>query len=243
MNRLAVCTVAAAGAATIAVFDLVSAWTIQMSAPAFVVSVGLFGVAVVLYGWLLVIGVGERRRIIARAASSADVVNRAASRIRLSAIASIALTVLLFANCSASVSSGAPVYSGPMNDVPGFLRGSAEVLLPILLVIALAAALASVAEVYATSRQWRSAQRAAQAAIWSVVAIAFIAVVTVPVGFVFLTSQCFFGTSPGACAAGAASFTNVVLAGTFAVLLPYVLMLMRAVGSASATGPSSGDAA
>ena len=241
MNRLAVCRVSAAGAATIAVFDLVSAWTIQMSAPAFVVSVGLFGVAVVLYGWLLVIGVRERRRIIARAASSADVVNRAASRIRLSALASIALTVLLFANCSASASSGAPVYSGPMNDVPGFLRGSAEVLLPILLVIALAAALASAAEVYVTRRQWRSAQRAAQAAIWSVVAIAIVAVVTVPLGFVFLASQCFFATSPGACAAGAASFTNVFLAGTFALLLPYVLMVTRAFGSASTTGLSAGD--
>ena len=243
MNRLALCTVTAVGAAAIAVFDLVSAWTIQMGTPALVVSIGLFLVAVALYGSLLVFGIGERRRILASAASSADVAGRAASSIRLSALAAIALTVLLFANCSASVSPGPPTYAGPMNDVPGFLKGSAEVLLPILLVIALTAALASTAEMYSTRRQWRSAQKAAQAAIWSVVAIAIIAVVTVPAGFVFLASQCFFATSPGACSAGAASFTNVSMAGTFALLLPYVLLLMRALGSAASSGPSSGDTA
>jgi hypothetical protein len=243
MNRLAVCTVAALAAASIAVFDLVSAWTVQMGAPAFVLSIGLFLLAVVLYGSLLAVGVGERRRILAAASSGADVISRTASTIRLSALAAIAVTVLLFANCSASVSSGPPSYAGPMNDVPGFLKGSAEVLMPVLLVIALVAALASAAEFYTIRRQWRSAYRAAQAAVWSVVAIAIIAVVTVPVGFVFLGSQCFFGTSPGACAAGAASFTNLFLAGTFALLLPYVLLTMRTLASASSAGPTSGDTA
>lgn len=241
MNRLAVCTVAAVAAAAIAVFDLVSAWTIQGNGVALVVSLGLFVVAVTLYGALLVIGVGERRRTLARAANSVEVVGRAASSVRLSALAAIALTVLLFANCSASVSSGPPNYAGPMSDVSGFLRGSAEVLLPILLVIVLAAALASAAEVYAKRRQWRSAHKAAQAAIWSVVAIAIIAVVTVPVGFVFLTSQCFFASSQGACSAGAASFTNVFLAGTFALLLPYILLMMRALQSADSPAPGSGE--
>jgi hypothetical protein len=101
--------------------------------------------------------------------------------------------------------------------------------------------LASAAEVYARRRQWRSAHMAAQAAIWSVVAIAIIAVVTVPVGFVFLTSQCFFASSQGACSAGAASFTNVFLAGTFALLLPYILLMMRALQSAPAPGSGETD--
>jgi hypothetical protein len=241
MNRLAVCTLAALAAAAIAVFDLVSAWTIQMGGAALVVSLGLFVIAVALYGALLVMGVGERRRILASAANSIEVVGRAASSARLSAMAAIALSILLFANCSASVSSGPPNYAGPMNDISGFLRGSAEVLLPILLVIVLAAALASAAQVYATRRQWRSAHKAAQAAIWSVVAIAVIAVVTVPVGFVVLTSQCFFGTSPGACAAGAASFTNLFVAATFALLLPYVLVMMRALQSAASPSAGSGE--
>jgi hypothetical protein len=241
MNRLAVCTLVALAAAAIAVFDLVSAWTIQMGGAALVVSLGLFVIAVALYGALLVIGVGERRRTLASAANSIEVVGRAASSARLSAMAAIALSILLFANCSASVSSGPPNYAGPMNDISGFLRGSAEVLLPILLVIVLAAALASAAQVYATRRQWRSAHKAAQAAIWSVVAIAVIAVVTVPVGFVFLTSQCFFGTSPGACAAGAASFTNLFVAATFALLLPYVLVMMRALQSAASPSAGSGE--
>ncbi len=241
MNRLAVCTLAALASAAIAVFDLVSAWTIQMGGAALLVSLGLFVIAVALYGALLVIGVSERRRIVASAASSVEVVGRAASSVRLSALAAIALSILLFANCSASVSSGPPNYAGPMNDVSGFLRGSAEALLPILLVIVLAAALASAAEVYARRRQWRSAHKAAQAAIWSVVAIAIIAVVTVPVGFVFLTSQCFFGGSQGTCSAGAASFTNVFLAGTFALLLPYILMMMRALQSAASPSAGAGE--
>jgi len=241
MNRLAVCTVAAVAASAVAVFDLVSEWTIQMGAAALVVSVGLFVIAIALYLALLVIGVGERRRILASAPSSVDVVRRAAGSVRWSALAVIALSVLLFANCSASVSSGPPNYAGPMNDVSGYVRGTAEVFLPVILVIALVAVVATIAYGYVTRRQWSSARNAAQAAIWSVVAIAIAAVATVPVGFIFLGSQCFFGTSSGACAAGAASFTNVFLAGAFALLLPYILMMMRAVQSAASAAPGSGE--
>jgi hypothetical protein len=241
MNRLAVCTVAAVAAAAIAVFDLVSAWTIQMGTAALVVSLGLFVIAVALYGALLVIGVGERRGTLASAASSVEIVGRAARSVRWSALAGIALSVLLFANCSASVSSGPPRYSGPMDDVSGFLAGSAEVFLPVIVVISLVAALATVAERYATRRQWSSAQRAAQVAIWSLVTLAIVAAATVPVGFIFLASQCLFGTSSGACSAGTASFTNVFLAAAFALLLPYILMMMRAVRSSASPAPGSAE--
>jgi len=83
-----------------------------------------------------------------------------------------------------------------------------------------------------------SARKAAQATVWAVVVIAIVAVATVPIGFIFLASQCFFGTSTGACAAGAASFTNVFLAGTFALLLPYVLVIVRAL---KPVGPDSAE--
>jgi hypothetical protein len=242
MNRLPVCTVAAVAAAAIAVFDLVSAWTIQMGAAALVVSLGLFVIAVALYGALLVIGVGERRQILASAASSVEIIGRAARSVRWSALAAIALSVLLFANCSASVSSGPPRYSGPMDDVSGFLIGSAEVFLPVILVIALVAVVATIAHGNATRQDWSSAHKAAQAAIWSLVAIAIVAAATVPVGFIFLASQCFFGTSSGACSAGAASFTNVFLAGAFALLLPYILMMIRAVRSAAPRAQGSAEA-
>jgi hypothetical protein len=242
MNRVAVCTVAAVGAAAIAIFDLVSAWPIHMNEVLFAVTFGLFGIAVALYGALLVVGVGERRRIIAGAANSVEVVGRAASSVRLSALAAIALSILLFANCSGSLTSGPPNYAGPMDDVSGFLIGTAEVFLPVVLVIVLAAGLATAAQVYATREQWRSARKAAQAAIWAVVTIAIVAVVTVPLGFVFLASQCFFGGNhPGTCAAGSASFTNVFMIGTFALLLPYILLMARALQSAASPAPGSDE--
>jgi hypothetical protein len=130
-----------------------------------------------------------------------------------------------------------------MDDVSGFLKATAEIFLPTVLVILLAAALATAAHVYATRQQWRSARKAAQAAVWAVVAIAIVAVVTVPLGFVFLASQCFFGGNrPGVCAAGSASFTNVFLLGAFALLLPYVLVIQRALRSPATPGPGSGEA-
>jgi ABC-type transport system involved in cytochrome bd biosynthesis fused ATPase/permease subunit len=128
-----------------------------------------------------------------------------------------------------------------MDDVSGFLAGSAEVFLPVIVVISLVAALATVAERYATRRQWSSAQRAAQVAIWSLVTLAIVAAATVPVGFIFLASQCLFGTSSGACSAGTASFTNVFLAAAFALLLPYILMMMRAVRSSASPAPGSAE--
>ncbi len=243
MNRLVVWTVTAMIAAAVAVFDLISAWPLHLGGLTLVVTLVLFGIAIAVYGALLVVGVGERRRIIAGAASSAELVGRAASSVRLNALAAIALSILLFANCSASVTSGPTNNAGAMDDVWGFLRGSAEVFLPIVLVILLTAALATAAQVYVTRHDWRSAHKSAQGAMWSVVTVAIVAVVTVPVGFIFLVSQCFFGTSPGACAAGAASFTNVFVVGTFALLLPYVALMLRALASAPSPGPDSGETA
>ena len=242
MNRLTILTMAAIAAAVLAIIDLVTAWTIQMNAAAIAVSVGLFVAAIGLYSALLVVGIGERRRIIAGGPSAVEVVGRAASRVRWSALAAIALSVVLFANCSGSVTTGPPNYAGPMDDVPGFLIGTAEVFLPVVVVIVLAAGLATAAQMYATRMQWRAARMAAQAAIWAVVTIAIVAVVTVPLGFVFLASQCFFGGNhPGTCAAGSASFTNVFLGGTFALLLPYVLVMMRALRSPATPAPDSGE--
>jgi hypothetical protein len=123
-----------------------------------------------------------------------------------------------------------------MDDVWGYLKGSAEVFLPPVLLIVLAAALATAAQVLATRDQWGTARKSAQWAIWSAVAIAIVGVVTVPLGFIFLGSQCFFGTSPGACAAGAGSFTNVFLVGTFALLLPYIQVIVRGLRAAPSPG-------
>jgi hypothetical protein len=241
MNRLAAWTVAAVIAAAVAVFDLASAWASHLSVVLLVLTLGLFGIALALFGALVVAGFGERRRIITGAASSIDLVSRAARGVRWSALAAVALSVLLFANCSASVTSGpTPTSSAAIDDISGLLRVGAETLMPIILVIVLAAALATAAQVLASRNQWRSAHRAAQAAVWSAVAIAVVAVVTVPIGFIFGVAYCDVGGSPGACAGGLASFGDVFLAGTTALLLPYILLLVRALKAGSSPASGSG---
>jgi hypothetical protein len=239
MNRLTAWTVAAVIAALVAVFDLVSAWPYHLGSGAVLaITLGMFGVALGLLAILLVGGSSERRRIIAAAASSADLIRAGARSVRLSAIAAIALGILLFANCSASVTSGPTSTSGAaMDDVSGLLRVGAEVLLPILLVIVLAAALATAAQVFASREHWRSAHRAAQAAVWAAVAIVVMTIVTVPIGFIFGVAYCDVGGSPGGCAAGLSSFGDVFLVGAAAVVLPYVLLLVHAVDAAPPSSP------
>jgi hypothetical protein len=233
MNRLTAWTIAAVIAAAVAVFDLVSAWAIQLGVGLLLLTLFLFGVGIATFVALVVAGFGERRRIIAGAASSIDLVSRAARSVRWSAVAAIALSVLWFANCSGSVTTTSTMTSSAMEDVPGFLRIAAEVLLPIILIIALAAGLATAAQGLASRQQWRSAHRAAQAAVWSAVAIVFVALATVPVGFIFGVSNCDLGTSSGACAGGLAGIGDVFLVASAALLLPYILVLAHALETTS----------
>jgi hypothetical protein len=247
MNRLTAWTVAAIIAAAVAVIDLLSAWAVQLGAVFVVLTFALFGIGIAVFVALIVAGFGERRRITAAAASSVDLVSRATRSVRWSALAAIALSVLWFANCSGAVTStptlpnvatsSPALTSAAMGDVPGLMRIVAEALLPIVLVIALAAALATAASWLAGRQRWRSALRAARAAVWTAVAIVIVAVLTVPVGFIFGVAYCDVGGSPGACAGGLASLGDVFLAGTAALLLPYILVLDHAVKSAASSPP------
>jgi hypothetical protein len=244
MNRLATWTVASVIAAAIAVFDLVSAWATNFPGALVVLSIALFAIGLALFGALVIAGFGERRRILAGAANPIDLVSRAARAVRWNAAAAIALSVLMFANCSASVTSGPnTTTSAAMEDVPGLLRVGAEVLVPIILAILLAAATATAAQSLASRSQWRSAHRAAQAALLSAVAAAVVALLAVPVGFIFGVAYCDVGGSPGACAAGIAGFGNLFLTGTTALLLPYILLMMRAFGAAPPPGMDPGETA
>jgi len=99
MNRLATWTVASIIAAAIAVFDLVSAWATHVPGALVVLTIALFAIGLALFGALVIAGFGERRRILAGAANSIDLVSRAARGVRWNAAAAIALSVLLFANC------------------------------------------------------------------------------------------------------------------------------------------------
>src|SRR3979490_1443032 len=121
MNRLTALTAATVIAATVAVFDLVSAWAINLEGVLLALTLGLFGTAVALFVALLVVGFGERKRIVAGAASSIDLIAPAARAVRSSALAAIALSLVLFANCSASVKSGPSSTSAAMDDCPGLL--------------------------------------------------------------------------------------------------------------------------
>jgi hypothetical protein len=236
MNRMRAWISAAVILAVIAVFDLVSAWPIHTTVVLFVLTLGLFGTAIALFIGLVVAGFGERRRIVAGAANSLDLVRRAARSVRLSALAAVAFGIFMFANCSGGVLVND---RGPMDDIPGFLTVGAEVLLPVLLVIALVAALATVAEQLANRGRWQPARRMAQAAVWSAVAVSVVALLTVPVAIIFGVSYCDFGTSAGACAAGVAGIGNVFLTGTVALLLPYILVLVHALEAASS--PQAGS--
>jgi len=241
MNRPATWTVASIIAAAIAVFDLLSAWATHVPGALVVLTIALFAIGLALFGALVIAGFGERRRILAGAADSIDLVSRAARGVRWNALAAIALSVLLFANCSASVTSGPnTTTSAAMEDVPGLLRVGSEVLLPIILALVLTAAMATAAQSLAGRHQWRSAHRAAQAALLSALAVAVVAVLTVPVGFIFGVAYCDVGGSPGACAGGVAGFGNLFLTGTAALLLPYILVMLRAIGSAPSPGPDPG---
>ena len=225
MNRLAVLTVGVGIMATLAVFDLVSAWALHRGWVDLVVVLGLFGIAVALFVALIIAGSRERRQITTNSRAPLDVVGRAARGARWSALAGVGLSLLLFANCSGGVLSGASVVGGPMDDASSFLNLTAAVLLPVLLVIVLSAVLATAAEVLVRRQRGRSALRAAQAGIWAAVLIVVVAMMTVPVGFFFGISACDFGTSQGACAAGAGSFMNLFAAGTAALVLPYLTLM------------------
>lgn len=235
MNRLAAWTVGVVIMATVAVFDLVSAWAVHRGWVDLVLVLGLFGIAVALFVGLLIAGSAERRWIMASARTSLDIVGRAARGARWSALAAVGLSILLFANCSGGV-TGPSVVGGPMDDASGFLKVSAAVLLPIVLMIVLTAVLATAAQVFASRHQGHSALRAAQAGIVSALIIAVVAVMTVPVGFIFGISACYLETSQGACAAGAGSFMNLFAAGTVALMLPYLTLMARVLALAPAPG-------
>lgn len=239
MNRLEVWTAGVVIAAAVAVFDLVSGWALHQSVLDLVVVLGLFGIAVALFVGLIIAGVRDRRGIATTARTSSDVLGGAARGSRWSALAAAGLCVLLFANCSGAVSG--PSGLGPMDDASNFLKLSAAVFLPLLLVILLVAVLATAAQVLAGRHQGRQAHRAALAGLVSAAIFIGVAVLTVPVGFFFGISACDGGISQGACAAGAGSFTNLFAAGTAALMLPYLTSIASALAPAP-TPAAAGEA-
>ena len=239
MNRSAVWTIGVVIAAAVAVFNLVTAWALQINWLNLALVIGLFGVGVGLFIALVIVGAGERRQIRASAHTSVDAVGPAARGARWSALAAAGLIVLLFANCSGSLTNGQIPVSGPMDDASNFFKLSATTVLPLLLVVALTAALATTAQVIASRRRGRPALRAAQAGVWSSVIFIAVAFATLPVGIFFGLSACDVGTSQGACMGGAATFMNLFAAATAALLLPYLTLMASALDPRPKPAPSN----
>ena len=232
MNRSAVLTIAVVIAAAVAIFDLVTESAIHSGLlRTALITGGLFVIAIGLFIALVIAGVGERRRIRAGARTSLDFVAATARGARWNALAAAGLIVLMFANCSGSLTTAASSASGPMVDASNFFTFSAATVLPLLLVIALTAALATAAQVLSSRGRPGAALRAAQAGVWSSVILIAVALATLPVAIFFGISACDLGGSQGACMGGAATFMNLFAPATAALLVPYLTMLASALSA------------
>jgi hypothetical protein len=214
MKRTQVVTAGAVLIAALSLFDLASGWAARAGVGGLVAVVGLFAVAIALYAAMVIFGVRERRQ--------QSGLQTAAKGIRRGAIFAIAFSVFLFANCSSAVTAGPTPGAFVVADDGGvFLGLSGLIVLPLLLALALPAALVTTASFKASSKR-AAAERLARLATWAGGAIVLVALATAAGGFYAGMSSCVFGGSVGWCAAGLASVTNVLSLGALALLLPYV---------------------
>jgi hypothetical protein len=256
MNRLETWTIALLLGTAVAIYDLVTRWTGNGSAAALIVVLGLFAGAIALFAAMLVAGVRDRTRIVMTSPDAMTVLTRAAHAIRWSGAFAVGFCILLFADCTGAISTTGPGPAGPPGPqgpalppgAPGpvvhapsdflaapsdFLSLTAWVLGPLVLALLLPPILATAAQLLATQRP-HAARTLAQLAIWGSVLAAIASVATVPVGFYFGISACYFETSAGACAAGAGSFMNLLSLGSLVLFIPYIALVLRALGRVDA---------
>jgi hypothetical protein len=222
MNRLALWTTLLLLGLAFAVVDLVTGWTVHAGAVAIVVLLGLFGASIALFVAMLIAVIRDRRWIVAHSSDARWVLARASRGLRWSSLFAIGFCLLLFANCTGSITSGPdPQVSNAVQDPARFWTLTAAVLAPLVLALLMAPALTSAAERLATGRP-QAARRLGRLAWWSVAVIVAAALVTVVVGFFIGISSCDVGPSAGYCAAGAGSIMNLLSVGALALLLPYL---------------------
>jgi hypothetical protein len=239
LQATAVVILLAAAAAT---YLLVTGWTSnaciaaatgQSNASCAAVTLGLIGAALLVTAIAVYSAFRDRKQVMAAPLDPAHVVVRGARGVRWSAVFAIGLSVLLFAECSGSVVSGT---GGSMTDPTRFWSLAPWLVVPLVVVLAVPAALAAIAQLQ-LARQLSSSGRTATLATWSTALVVVVAVMTAGVGLVFGIPACYIFSSgpstgsPSACAAGLGSIANVLSSiGSLALFLPYLLMITWAIG-------------
>lgn len=215
MNRLVLATIAVFLAGAVAVYDLVSEWLLTAGWVAWAVTLGLLAVAAVTLFLAVATAFQDAR-------TKAGGQSGAASRgLTWSSLFAVGFSVLLFANCGSGVSSGSP--TGPMSDGHLFWSLTAAFQGPLLVFLLLPGVLAMVAS---TTRK----PAVATAVIVASVIAPLVALLTIPFAVVFGVSDCDFGRVSG-CAAGLGAMTNIFVVATFALFVPYAIVLARAINA------------
>lgn len=221
-------------ALAVAGYDLITGWELRSGGLALVVFIALsvFALATCV---VLLVSSDRERRISAGGGSSANALGLAARGVRWSSLFAIGVSALLFANCSAAVSSGDSV-SGATTNPSQFWSLATLVMLPLILAIALPGGLATAAQLLAGKGRLREARRVASLGLGSAALIALVAVVTTVIALSLGVSDCSFVTTASACAAGVGGLTNLTAIGSLLLIIPYVAMMKRVL-SAAAAGP------
>ena len=203
--------------AAVAVFDLLTGWTIAGGVFAIVVVVALFLGALAAMCAAAIIAFRDRSRIKTLVEDSPTKAARVAGRARWSSLLAVGFAILVFANCSGGI--GNPQTSaGAMSDPSRYWAMAAALLLPTVVLLALPGVLATLAE-RTIARPW------ALAAIYAAGAAAIVAFISAPLALFFGVSACDFGTSTGTCAAGVGGVANGFTIAALALFLPYLTLL------------------
>lgn len=226
---------AALGAAVaVAIYDVVTDWEIPSSPLASVVAIVLVVFVLATCIAVLVLSRFERRTL-AGDGDSLKVVGAAARGVRWTSLFAIGISVVLFANCSAGMSSGDTAHGASANPSQ-FWSLAALMVLPLLLAIALPAGLATAAHVLAGKGRLHDARRIATLGFWSVGVLGGVAVATTGIALFGGVSECSYVSTASACATGVGGLMNPTAIASLIVIVPYLVLMKRALSVAS-SGP------
>jgi hypothetical protein len=228
MNRIETWTVAILLCIAVAVYDMLTGWTVSGGLAALVVVFGLFFGAFAMYAAMLRALLKERKRMLAGSPDAGTVLKRAAGAMRWAGAFAIGFSVLLFANCSGGVGPPNSHVSSAMVAPADFIFLTTWLMAPLLVALLLPPLLATGAQVLAGTSP-KTAGRLAQLVVWGCALAAGAAVITVPIGFFLGVSSCDVGPSAGYCAAGLGSLLNFFSLGSLALFLPYTGLLTWAL--------------
>jgi hypothetical protein len=228
---------ALAAAVAVAGYDLINGWEVPASPLAGVVAIALL---VFVFATCLAVLVfsADDRKTLAGGADSLEVAGAAARGVRWSSLFAIGISVVLFANCSAGVTSG-DSSTGANANPSQFWPLAAWVMLPLILAIALPAGVATAAQILAGRGRLFEAMRVASLGVWSAGVVVLVAFATTGIALVGGASGCSFVSSASLCAAGLGGLVNPIAIASLLVIFPYLALVKRALSAASAATDSS----